>query len=85
MFKQTIIALGLCLPVLALAQAAAPAAPAASAAATAAKHVKPAPSAALARNRARGEAMGACTKQAADQKLAGVERRAFIAKCMTGQ
>ena len=92
--KSLVLALGLSLPLLALAAADKPAGknasarkPAASAPASAAQ-----PSAnrnvgatALQRNRSRGAAMGACTKKAADQNLQDVERKQFIARCMNGQ
>lgn len=35
------------------------------------------------RQHARGARMGQCQKEAADQALGGVERRQFLAKCMT--
>jgi hypothetical protein len=38
-----------------------------------------------ARAQSRGTSMGACQKKAADQNLAGVDKKQFIAACLTGQ
>jgi len=99
MSKTLIAALMLSLPLLAMAEgpknghktAKKPAA-AASAPAAPASAATPSPSAsrmstaaALQRNQSRGAAMGACSKQAADQKLADVERKQFIAACMNAK
>lgn len=37
------------------------------------------------RVQARGSAMGACQKQAADQNLSGVERKQFLGACVNGK
>lgn len=97
MNKTLIAALMLSLPLLAAAEgqksghktakkpAAAASAPAAPASAAAPQANRMATAAALQRNQSRGAAMGACSKQAADQKLADVERKQFIAACMKAQ
>jgi hypothetical protein len=76
MFKKTILSMCLSLPVLVMAQTA-PAAPSAPA------EVKPEQSAALVRNRTRAQVMAVCNKEAADQKLAGLDKREFMAKCVS--
>jgi len=92
MFKRTALLLSLSLPLLALAadeprkgergdkkgDRPAAAAPAASGA----KVNKRDSATEIKRNQSRGAAMGDCTKQAADQKLSGVERKQFIATCV---
>lgn len=97
MSKTLIAALALSLPLMAMAEgqkpghkagkkpAAAASAPAAPASAAAPQANRMVASAALQRNQSRGAAMGACAKKAADQKLADVERKQFIAACMKAQ
>jgi hypothetical protein len=58
----------------------APAAASAPAAAAAAKHTNSRE--AVRASKERGSAMGACQKQAADQRLTGVERKQFLTTCL---
>ena len=88
MFKRTALLISLALPLIALAadeprkadkKADRPAAAASGAQGPVHKRdSKPE----VQRNQARAAAMGDCTKQAADQKLSGVERKQFIAACV---
>jgi hypothetical protein len=94
MFKRTAIVISLCLPLFAWAadpdakrgpKSGDKPAAATSAAAGKGEHKKVDHSAEMQRNRSRGATMGACTKQAADQKLTGIERKQFLATCMKPQ
>lgn len=76
MFKKTVLSMCLSLPVLVMAQTAPDTGAAPSA-------TKPEQSAALVRNRTRAQVMAVCNKEAADQKLAGLDKRQFMAKCVT--
>ena len=94
--RSLLITLGLCLPLTALAADAADAAKQRRAApAAAASAAAPAPGAShpahnaraheLQHQQQRGAKMGDCQKKAADQTIGGIERRAFVARCMNGQ
>lgn len=93
MKKQIIVLAAIVAPLFAMAgnkpakHHAAPAKPAASApAAQAPAQVKPAESrAAVEASKNRGSAMGGCRQEAADAKLLGQERKAYITKCMAGK
>lgn len=95
MKKQIIVLAAIVAPLFAMAgnkpakHHAAPAKQAASAPAAAASapaRVKPAESrAAVEASKNRGSAMGGCRQEAADAKLLGQERKAYITKCMAGK
>jgi hypothetical protein len=100
MIKKFAMAVCLSAPLLGLASNGTDAKPAANAASAASKSpaaqkpaAPPAPASTVARTnkeeqlrvQARGSAMGACQKQAAEQNLSGVERKQFLGACVNGK